>query len=314
MDKWALLNDIKALLSRAGFYVSKIHRIRSISFDLVARRDNTLFIIKALQNVDALSYGDAEEMKLLADVLGGTVIVVSEKSSSSPLEDGVVYNRMGIPVLTFNTIKDYIEEGYAPLVFAAPGGFYVKIDGQALKQAREASGISRGDLADVAGVSRKAIQMYEEGMSMEVEAAIALEEYLGVPLVLPLDPFSQDVDSRISERRIQPDEKNPYYEIFISLDRMGYHVFQTEKSPFDALSERKNDVLLTNVGEYSRTLVKKAEIVSEVSDIAERDAVIFVRKQIKRESIEGVPVITFEELMRASLEELMELLIERKRE
>ncbi len=313
MDKWALLERTKELLSKTGFYVSKIHRIRSISFDLVARRDSTLLIIKALQNVDALSYSDAEEMKLLADVLEGSVIVISEKSSSGPLEDGVIYSRMGIPVLTFETLKEYLEQGDAPLVFSAPGGFYVQIDGQTLRRVREETGISRGELAEVAGVSRKAIQMYEEGMSTEVEAAIALEEYLGVPLVKPIDPFSYDVE-RSPTHIEEPGIESPYYEIFISLDRKGYHVFQTSKSPFDALSERKKDVILTNVGVYGRTMVKKAEIVHEVSDIVEQDAAIFVRKEIKKENIGGVPVITFEELMRASLEELMELITERRKE
>ncbi len=313
MDKWELLNQIYELLSKTGFYVSKIHRIRSISFDIVARRDNDLLILKALQNVDALSYRDAEEMKLLADVLEGSVLIISEKSSSGPLEDGVVYSRLGIPVLTFQTFKEFLEEGDAPLVFAAPGGFYVQIDGETLKGVRESRGISRGELAEVAGVSRKAIQMYEEGMSMEVEAAIALEEYLGVPLLIPLDPFSYEYEKPNVESTM-PEKSSEYYEIFISLDRKGYHVFQTTKSPFDALSERQKKVLLTNVGNYSRTMVKKAEIAKEVSDIAEQDAVIFVREEIKKSNIVGVPVITLEELLKASIEELMELMMERKEE
>ena len=312
MDKWALIGEMKDLLSRTGFYVSRIHRIRSISFDLVARRDSTLLIIKVLQNIDGLTYRDAEEMKLLADVLDGSVIVIAEKSSSGGLEDGVIYSRFGIPAMTFGTIKEYLENGDAPLVFTAPGGFYVHIDGQTLKRVREETGISRGELAEVAGVSRKAIQMYEEGMSTEVEAAISLEEYLGIPLVRPIDPFSYEVERSTPETE-EPQPENPYYEIFISLDSKGYHVFQTLKSPFDALSERKKEVLLTNVGVYSRSMVKKAEIAREVSEIVEQDAVIFVRKEIKKESISGVPVITFNELMRSSLEELMELILERKK-
>jgi putative transcriptional regulator len=210
MDKWTLLEQVRDLLSRTGFYVSRIHRIRSISFDLVARRDDTLLIIKALQNVDSLSYSDAEEMKLLADVLDGSVIVLSEKSSTAPLEDGVIYNRMGIGVMTFETLREYLENGDAPLIFSAPGGFYVRIDGEVLKKAREERGISRGDLAEVAGVSRKAIQMYEEGMSMDIDSAISLEEYLGVPLVQPLDPFSRDFERPVIQRIIS-ESTSPFY-------------------------------------------------------------------------------------------------------
>ncbi len=311
MDKWAILERLSALLSKTGFYVSKIHHIKSISFDIVARRDDTLLIIKALQNVDALAYRDAEEMRLLADVLDGSPLVISEKSSSSDLEDGVVYSRMGIPVITYPTIEDFLESGNAPLIFAAPGGFYVRIDGNLLREVREERGLSLGEIASAAGVSRRTVKMYEEGMSMEVEAAINLEEALGVPLILPMDLFSP---SRYEAKEREAEFDRRYGEIFEFLDQMGYRVFPTVKCPFDALTEMEKDVLLTNVGDYTRTLVKKAEIVREVSDIAEQNAVIFVRREIRKKDISGVPVITFKELMNSSLEDLMELLMERKRE
>ena len=312
MDRWNLINRTRELLSKAGFYVSRPHNVRSISFDIVARRDDTLLIIKVLQNADALTHDNAEEMKLLAEVLNGAPLVISEKSSSGKLEAGVIYSRMGIPILSYDTLEEYLKEGEPPLIFAAPGGFYTRINGELLRKIRQEWGISLGDLASIAGVSRKAIQMYEEGMSAEVNVAIALEEYLQVPLIEPLDPFVYTPKERVELER---------YEVLDEFDRMimeflgsmGYNVFPTIKCPFDALTEKERDVLLTNMGEYSRALAKKAEIVREVSDIAEQEAVIFLRHEVRRTDLKGVPIITLDELRDISFEDLINLIRERKK-
>jgi putative transcriptional regulator len=312
MDRWNLINKTRELLSKAGFYVSRPHNVRSISFDIVARRDNSLLIIKVLQNADALTHDNSEEMKLLAEVLNGAPLVISEKSSSGKLEPGVIYSRMGIPILSYETLEEYLKEGEAPLVFAAPGGFYTRINGELLRKVREEWGISLGELASIAGVSRKAIQMYEEGMSAEVNVAIALEEYLQVPLIEPLDPFVYTPKERFELERFDllDDFDRKVIEF---LGSMGYQIFPTMKCPFDALTEKERDVLLTNIGEYSRSLAKKAEIVREVSDIAEQEAVIFLRREVRRTELKGVPIITLEELESISFEDLINLIQERKK-
>ena len=312
MDRWNLINRTRELLSKAGFYVSRPHNVRSISFDIVARRDDTLLIIKVLQNADALTHDNAEEMKLLAEVLNGAPLVISEKSSSGKLEEGVIYSRMGIPILSYDTLEEYLKEGEPPLIFAAPGGFYTRINGELLRKIRDEWGISLGELASVAGVSRKAIQMYEEGMSAEVNVAIALEEYLQVPLIEPLDPFIYTFKERVELESFDiMDEFDRMIMEF--LGSMGYNVFPTMKCPFDALTEKERDVLLTNMGEYSRALAKKAEIVREVSDIAEQEAVIFLRHEVRRTELKGVPIITLDELKDISFEDLINLIQERKK-
>jgi putative transcriptional regulator len=312
MDRWNLINRTRELLSKTGFYVSRPHNFRSISFDIVARRDDTLLIIKVLQNADALGHENAEEMKLLAEVLEGAPLVIAEKSSSGRLQTGVIYSRMGIPILAYETLEEYLKEGEAPLIFAAPGGFYTRINGELLARVREEWGISLGELASVAHVSRKAIQLYEEGMSAEVNVAIALEEYLQVPLIEPLDTFVYTPKERIELERfdIMDDFDR---EIVDFLDSLGYHVFPTMRCPFDALTEKEREVLLTNMGEYNRALARNAEIVKEVSKIAEQEAVIFLRHEVRRKELKGVPIITFDELKNCSFEDLITLIEERKR-
>src|SRR3989304_1669875 len=92
-------------------------------------------------------------------------LVVGERSGTGPLEDGVIYSRFGVPILARQTFVEFLEDGVPPFVFSAPGGLYVRLDTEALRRAREERQISLGTLADVAGVSRRTIQMYPEGVA-----------------------------------------------------------------------------------------------------------------------------------------------------
>ena len=161
MLRLELIRETRSILSKAGFYISEESDLHTICFDIVARRDNVLIIIKILSNVDSFTKSNANELLVLSNMLGGAPILIGERKSKRKIESGIVYLRYGVPMFNFQTLQDSILEGIPPLIFSAPGGFYVNIDGEALRKAREDNSISLGALAEIAGVSRKAIQMYE---------------------------------------------------------------------------------------------------------------------------------------------------------
>ena len=96
MDRTELLGDVRETLSKAGFYVSELCSIRPIGFDLVARRDNSLLIIKVLTNIDAFSEDVAKELRVLSILLKGCPLLIGERSGTGFLEEDVVYDRFGI--------------------------------------------------------------------------------------------------------------------------------------------------------------------------------------------------------------------------
>jgi len=70
---------------------------------------------------------------------------------------------------------------------------------------------------------------------------------------------------------------------------------------------------LTGVGEADRALERKAEVVSNLSRVVEKDSVMFVERARVRMSIRGVPVIAREELRRAKdRDDVEEMISERK--
>src|SRR5947208_2877183 len=224
MKRDRVLEETRRGLAKTGFFLSRPHGERGLCFDLVARRDDTLLIVKVLQNVDALNKETAHELLEVARILEGSPLVVGERSGTGTLEDGVIYTRFGVPVA----------------------------------------------------------------------------------------PFALLADSAVREERL-PRPAGFEREMFERLERFGYQVLRTVRSPFDALSKHEETTFLTGVGDADRALERKAEVVSNLSRVVERDSVMFVERARVRMSIRGVPVIAREELRRAKdRDDVEEMISERK--
>jgi putative transcriptional regulator len=269
--------------------------------------------MKLLKNVDSFSKQNAHELSVLSKMLNGSSLVIGERSSFDKIEPGVVYFRHGIPLVNFNTFYDYFVEGFPPLIFSAPGGFYVNIDGEVLRENRELNRISLRTMADEAGVSKKAIQQYENGMSTMVDVAIRLESFLQKPLIKPINPFSIDIKVKSQdnpEKQKRPKESKN--EVFSRLNNLGYKVVPITRCPFDALTSDKKFLIITGISDKNKNTLEKARIMTNLSRITERLSVIFLEKYIKSENLEGTPVIHKDELNRIDdSEEMISLINER---
>lgn len=307
-----LTKRVREILAKCGYYVSDPHSIRSISFDIVARRDRQLLILKVLSNIDSLSTEDADELKVLATTLGASPIVIGQHSSASELEDGILYSRFGIPIVSEGTLREYLMDGIPPFVYAAPGGLYVHIDGEMLRSVRQARNISLGTLAEAAGVSRKAIQMYEGGMGAMVDIATRIEEFLKEPIVVPLDPFR--FAAEVAETLRTFDELGANRDILEMMREIGYSVVPTRKSPFEALAREEEVLLLTGISDDPKTTERKARVVGNISRVMEKKSVIIIERRSSVESIEGTPLVTKDELRKADdADDLLELILKREK-
>jgi len=297
-----LLQDTRKLLARAGFYCSEICNIRPSSFDFIARRDDTLLMIKVLSNIDAMNYDVAHELISVAKRLDAIPVVIGRRTCTGYLEDDIVYFRYGVPIITYETLKNYLL-GMPPVIATAPGGYYVNIDGERLRRIRKEKGISIGQLARVAGVTRRAVRMYEEGERASIEIAEKMVEFLGEEIIKPVDLMEQieneivDIESKIDN------------EMLALLENFG-SIFPTRRSPFHAISEVVEEKLL--VGVRDRRVKEKAKLIANISKVAERHSFI-IAEQSARKNIEGLPVIERKEILKIdSAEEFLDLIIERE--
>jgi putative transcriptional regulator len=313
VNRQVLLSEVRDVLVRAGFCASEPMDPWTATFDLVARRDQVLLVIKAYSNIDRLSKESADLLRALASTLGAAPMVVGMRTSRGELEEGVLYLRHAVPIISLGTLQDHLLEGVPPFVFAGPGGHYVSLDGDAIARARSDRGLSLSEMAEATGVSRRTISMYEQGMAAQVDSARRLEQFLGVPLVHALDPFSNRPE--LEERRatlsgLQEIE----HDVFSRLEGLGYRVLPTTGCPFDALSSARKNVFLTAVKAGAPDLQTRvrARTIAQVARVAERESVLFVERDVDRTQLEGTPVIARQELERmGDPEEILRLIRER---
>ncbi len=156
MSRTALVGNITAMLADADFLVSDRCSVRPKSFDLAARRGEDLVLLKVLGNIDAFNPETGAELRRLGKYLSATPMVIGLRTRNEDLKPGVVYFRHGVPVFNPDTAYDLFVEEVPPLIYAAPGGLYVSIDGDLLADEREERGWSLGRLATELGAVSKA--------------------------------------------------------------------------------------------------------------------------------------------------------------
>ncbi|MDD3042685.1 MAG: transcriptional regulator [Methanosarcinaceae archaeon] len=321
MTKEILIHQIIDVLSHAGFVVSERCNIRPRSFDIAARKGEDLLLCKVLFNIDGLNEGTAREMKYLAEFLGGSAIVVGAKTRNQRLEDSVVYMRYDILALSVQTLFDYFVENVPPLVAAAPGGLYVSIEGNVLKEARTKEAMSLGTLASMVGVSRRTISKYEEeGMDASIDVVIQLEEIFEIELARPIDILTPPENKR--SRKDQGDRKEipeqarpplPEDSVLNMISVLGYDVFPTLQAPFKAISKDKSSVILTGVSEFNTTVVKRAHLMSSISEVTKSQSVFIITGHCKLKSVESTVLIEKKDLRKMSdPDDLLTFIEERK--
>jgi putative transcriptional regulator len=295
-----LIERTRSSLAQAGYALSEATALRAASFDLVARRDEQALLVKVFSNVDSLGEAVAKELRVLCGLLRAAPLLVGERASAGPLEDSVVYVRHGVPLVTPATLELFLLEGVPPLVYAAPGGFYVNLDGPRLRDLRAERSLSLGQLAEAAGVSRRAIAMYEEGMGALVEVAERLEQFLEEALVQPVELFQPAKQSEPPD--FDPHARREALEraVLGQLHALGYRVVPTGRSPFNAVTQeqRSEELILTGVGTLDAELAERARALRSIGDVVEREVVVFVRDRKEREHVGGAALIAQPELER----------------
>ncbi|OVE84449.1 transcriptional regulator [Natronolimnobius baerhuensis] len=299
MSRSALVGNVTAMLEDAGFVVSDRCAIRPKSFDIAARRGQDLVLVKILGNIDAFNQATGHEMRRLGTYLEATPLVIGLRSRDEDLKPDVVYFRHGVPVFSPDTAYNLFIEDVPPLIYAAPGGLYVNIDGDLLADEREGRDWSLGQLANELGVSRRTVSKYEDGMNASVEIAMALQELFDAPLTSPVDVLDgaeevHETDAMPEDPEADPDDER----VVAVLTRAGYKVHPTARSPFKAVSREEDDdedVVLTGHSKFTKAAEKRARIMSSIGHVTHTRSV-YVVDQAKQESVDGTALVERGEL------------------
>ena len=300
MSRTALVGNITAMLADADFLVSDRCSVRPKSFDLAARRGEDLVLLKVLGNIDAFNPETGAELRRLGEYLSATPMVIGLRTRNEDLKPGVVYFRHGVPVFNPDTAYDLFVEEVPPLIYAAPGGLYVSIDGDLLADEREERGWSLGRLATELGVSRRTVSKYEDGMNASIEVAIQLEELFDQPFSNPVSVLDgaedvHDADPVPDEPDADPDDEH----VLTVLAEAGFDVHPTTRSPFKAVSKatgRRASDVLTGHSSFTESAEKRAELMSSIGRVTKTRSVYFTTEQTKRDAVGGTAIVSCAEL------------------
>lgn len=307
-----MIQEIDNLLTSHGFETSNIYD--QGSFDIVARKNLLILLLKTFVNIDSINEANASEMKQLANIFLASPIIIGEKSRNGKLEEGVIYERHDIPAVGLETLKNMVLYGETPEILADRGGYFVKIDGNILKQYREEYSLSLKDLADLAHVSRATMYKYENGIvRANTETAMILEEILNTKVTLDIDIFKPLPNDDKIENKSTMEEAD-------DLSKLGYGVFSTKQGPFDAAAKmenktKKENPLIANIekNRTPETLKKMAIPLKDLSLITSSESVFIINNDKISDSIGNIPVIRSWELKEfENATELKKLIKERK--
>jgi putative transcriptional regulator len=303
MTQERLLQMVTSVLLTAGFDISERCDIRPRSFDLVARKDDILLIIKVISHIDSISEEIASDLRFVAVYLKGKPLIVGERTRDAELERGAVYIRYGVNALSISTLYDYLVEGNPPLVYASPGGLYVNINGDQLRALRERHQMSLGEMAGILGVSRRTISKYESGMGTTLDIAIKIEEHFDKPIVEAIDPLAyDDMQAMHPSAATEP--------LPMDLTRIGLELHPTHRAPFQAFALYERETILTGYG-TTQKVVRRAALIGNLSEITNTRAMCVITDYKKKKRV-GKTLIIGEERLHSldSGSELMELIDE----
>ncbi len=288
----SLLDLILQTLSSLGFQTFIPIGKRSV-FDIVAKKDDKLILIKVLNNVDGLKEPQAKILKNLAGELNASAIVVGLKTKAGPLLDGVVYERYGLYVVTPKTLENALL-GELPERKYWKGKLISRVNTTSLSNLINEKDIN--EIANILGVSRESIYLYKTGkINIEFSKAEKLKSLFNLPLekyniLAPPTP-----------------EKLPLSGYLKDLERLGFDVVPVHKS-FDAIAKERESLL---VAKKSCQRAPDLEYLKKAGEFLHSHPMLV--SNTKEECIHGVPIVREREIKEAkSAKDILKLVKERK--
>jgi putative transcriptional regulator len=290
-----------AVLKEAGFTISDACCSRPSCFDFAARKNNTVIFIKFQSDIGNLSPNDCRELRVISESISAASLLIAEKAREKPLEDDTVYTRYDVVAVTPRTFENIAIHKTEPLIQAGPGGYYVDVDGEALKQKRQERGLSIGDMAKMVGLSRRTLYGYERGMAKaSVTAAYNLIATLGIPVARPLNVFEKPRAGRkcfLTKARDMLTRNRLLQKAFGRLSR--WNVTTVKRAPFDfvvSVPEEEMRIIGGVAGNNERELDRRINEILSVSRVVQAHAVLITEGH--KPSNEEIFCIRSEELER----------------
>jgi putative transcriptional regulator len=313
VERAEALDSAEATLRNAGYTISRRCTSRASCFDFASRKEEKLVFIKVLLDIGAVSRGNAVELKNVSRCLNCSSLIISDMNGDETLSDDTIYSRYGIYVVTSKTLEDVVRGTY-PLIEATPGGYFVRIDGNKIRESRHEIGLSIGKLAGMAGISRRALYGYEQEMTRaSVSAAYHLAEILGAPIVKTIDIFKTDLRSLKEEGNPHNPSKNIGNRflrfVLDKFSQFGLNVSAMSRSPFDfvAFCPRTELKIIGGIFKEEESIEERVEEITSLGKVMNVKPLLLGNEKVTKP--QNTTFLSFDELTKITDRKKLEALL-----
>ena len=271
--KQTLLDKVSIFLLRKGFTLKNLTRT---CFDILARRNEQILLIKVLEDANSISRQYSEEMITVASYINASPLIIAEKAGSK-LEDNIVYSRFDIYTLNLDTFANSIHNRF-PFIRRSKAGLTASVSGKKLRERREELGFSLNALSKKVGVTSRMMIKYEnENSDITINRAMKLYNLFGHDVFNEVNVF---VNSMQPQSRFETEVSRKYMEL-------GFEATETRKTPFDIIAKKDGEIILTEVSDKVNPQMQSLSKLLEADNL-----VIFKKKKPK-----DMPSMTKQEFM-----------------
>jgi len=212
-----LLEKIDSLLKNANFETFILDdftdKKNKFCFDLLVKKNDNIFSVKVFPNIDNLNADIIDNIKSLSLILKSKPLLIGIRNRYQDLEDNTIYIREGLPFITLATLENIINKDLYPYVLARRGGGIMFLNGNVMKLLREKHSISRKELSELLGVTKRTVCAYEnESMRPSEKIANKISDILeNRDIFRKINLFDWNFKFKIDQKESRDDiDLNPF--------------------------------------------------------------------------------------------------------
>lgn len=300
----SILSEINNILNKAGF--STYIMSSNYCVQIVAKKNDIRLLMRATTNVDSEKKEVAENLGSLAIAFSAPPLIISERNRIGSIEDGIIHEHFNINVVNLNTFRNSMLYGKLPIAYAKRGGLYFKINGEKLRRLRIKNRLSLGELANMIGVSRKAVYEYENSnMGITLRTALRIKEVLNEDVTMEIDIFKW-------KNQIEVVDKAPSgiiaKQIHNKLKKIGCKTIGVNNAPIEVHAKDLEVSFLTDEGLNVEALNSKIEDAVNIGRILKINPVLVTNSGGRNFNITTISMDEIKKIKRKEeLEQLLKL-------
>ncbi len=275
-----LINNIEETLGSYGFSSVKCGGC----FDIIAKRKD-IYLFKVLHNLDSFTLNESINMKTASYFTSAYPVIVSKRTRKGRMEKGVLHRRFGIPAISEETFKEFME-GVLPHIFAAKSGKFINIDTKKAEAILKNKKMTVNDIASTLHLTRKTARKCITGGRYCVETSSEIERIMDGTISKGID--IRTVSFSCSARPSTTFERK----LLENFKRIDIEFGFVHRSSFNFAAKEKLSVVARATDNVT-ILKKTASTLKKIeSNIGIKS--FMITEKTKKRYIEGVPVMTIE--------------------